>query len=545
MDGVRKVQRSQKLATSPVVIPANDRTTVDTRDTVLATGSTPVRTSHREAPAPAVFARSRLPAHRRASPMRLPHIASFVAAVVLPIAAGAQAVATPVCLASVFGERCGGSADSLDAPRARAHALEARGRDADALSILRAASSDAPANPDLYLDIARVSDRLGRKADALDAYRRFAALEPAEPRGHELLGWFYLEVGKHDDALQEFRKAVQLAPTRPAAHEGVGIILVTLGRNEEALRAFSEAARLDPRDATLWGQMALAAEAVNRPKEAISYWERALRETPGYFDTRPDERRQWESAVAQQGPQPAADVADADTGASSARPATATSQQSRGRVENASYTSSGSGFVVSRDGMILTNKHVVRGCDALRVRGDSGTAVRARVVAVDSSDDLALLQAQGAPWPVATFRAGPQPRPGDDVVAVGYPLNGLLADQVNVTVGTINALAGMYNDQHQVQMSAPVQPGSSGGPLFDASGNVVGIVVTKLNAKVVAEAMGDIPQNVNFAIKGSIARTFLEARGVAFGQEPSTKVLSHADVGDIGRKVTVLVECWQ
>lgn len=478
--------------------------------------------------------------------MHLPSSLVLVAAFVLPLPAAAQG-ATPACLASTaaVAHGCVGASASLDTTRARARALEAIGKDADALALLRAASADAPRTPELYLDIARVSDRMGKKKDALEAYRRYAALEPAEPRGHELLGWFYLELGQHDDALQEFRAAVRLAPDRASAHEGVGMILVTLGRNEEALRAFADASRLDPNDATVWGEMALAAEAVNRPKEAISYWERALRVMPGYFDTRPAERQRWEKEIAQQGAQAPAPMAAADTGARPAPASTEASEGSRYRVESASYTSSGSGFVVARDGMILTNKHVVRGCQALRVRGDSGAAVRAKVVALDSSDDLALLQADDAPWPVATFRAGPQPRPGDDVVAVGYPLNGLLADQVNVTVGTINALAGMYNDQHQVQMSAPVQPGSSGGPLFDVSGNVVGIVVTKLNAKVVAEAMGDIPQNVNFAIKGSVARGFLEARGIPFGEARSTAVMSHADVGDIGRKVTVLVECWK
>jgi S1-C subfamily serine protease len=109
----------------------------------------------------------------------------------------------------------------------------------------------------------------------------------------------------------------------------------------------------------------------------------------------------------------------------------------------------------------------------------------------------------------------------------------------------VNALAGMYNDAHQLQMSAPVQPGSSGGPLLDASGNVVGVVVTKLNAKVVADAMGDIPQNVNFALKSGVARTFLSQNGVQVATAPLAAPRSHADIGDIGRRMTVLVECWR
>jgi hypothetical protein len=165
------------------------------------------------------------------------------------------------------------------------------------------------------------------------------------------------------------------------------------------------------------------------------------------------------------------------------------------------------------------------------------------LVALDADDDLALLHVDTTFATAAVFRDGGEPRAGEDVVAVGYPLNGLLADQVHVTTGSVSALAGLYNDVHELQMSAPVQPGSSGGPLFDASGHVVGVVVTKLNARLVAEETGDLPQNVNFAIKAGIARDFLRAQGVAVANAPLGPRRANADVGDTARKVTVLVEC--
>jgi len=74
---------------------------------------------------------------------------------------------------------------------------------------------------------------------------------------------------------------------------------------------------------------------------------------------------------------------------------------------------------------------------------------------------------------------------------------------------------------------------------------VIGVVVTKLNAKVVAEAMGDIPQNVNFALKAATARAFLDANRIPYTVAPSLAQRTHADIGDIGRRVTVLVECWK
>jgi hypothetical protein len=88
-------------------------------------------------------------------------------------------------------------------------------------------------------------------------------------------------------------------------------------------------------------------------------------------------------------------------------------------------------------------------------------------------------------------------------------------------------------------MSAPVQPGNSGGPLLDPSGHLAGIVTAKLDAMRVARFTGDIPQNVNFAIKADVAKTFLKSKGINYSVAPSDQNLSPADIGDIGRPFTV------
>jgi S1-C subfamily serine protease len=88
-----------------------------------------------------------------------------------------------------------------------------------------------------------------------------------------------------------------------------------------------------------------------------------------------------------------------------------------------------------------------------------------------------------------------------------------------------------------------VQPGNSGGPLLDMGGHLVGVVSAKLNAVAVAGLTGDIPQNVNFAIKSTIVRNFLDANAVGYATAPTRQALSAADVGDSAKKFTVLVEC--
>jgi TPR repeat protein/S1-C subfamily serine protease len=206
--------------------------------------------------------------------------------------------------------------------------------------------------------------------------------------------------------------------------------------------------------------------------------------------------------------------------------------------------STGTGFVVSESGQILTNHHVVDACTEVRVgpAGQDGKTVA--VVARDGENDLALLETP-LRLPAATFRDGRGIRAGEDVVAVGFPLHGLLASEANVTTGTVSALAGMGNDTRFLQVSVPLQPGNSGGPLLDAAGHVVGIAVGKLDAVRIADATGDIPQNVNFAIKASLARSFLDANGVDYESAPSAQELGAAEVGERAKAFTVLVECWK
>jgi tetratricopeptide (TPR) repeat protein len=202
----------------------------------------------------------------------------------------------------------------------------------------------------------------------------------------------------------------------------------------------------------------------------------------------------------------------------------------------------GSGIVIGNRGEILTNAHVVDRCDAITVQFASKKTDAAVMVARDQTNDLALLRVPNPPPAVATFRGTPV-RAGDTIVALGYPLPTLLSSSATLTVGYVSALAGFEDDQRYLQISAPVQPGNSGGPLLDASGHLAGIVTSKLNAENVARFIGDIPQNVNFAIKAEVVRAFLDGKGVAYKTQRSDQQLSPADVGEIALPFTVYVEC--
>lgn len=206
--------------------------------------------------------------------------------------------------------------------------------------------------------------------------------------------------------------------------------------------------------------------------------------------------------------------------------------------------STATGFAVA-ERRVMTNHHAVAGCAELRVRLPSGAEIGATVAAHDAPRDLALLTAAGDVGPALRFREGPPIRRGERVVTYGFPLANLLSSGPTLTTGEVSALAGLRDDQAQFQISAPVQPGNSGGPLLDMAGNVVGVVTSKLNAQRVAQATGDIPQNVNFAIKGAEAIAFLRRNGVQprVREAGAPGELSAAEVGEIAHPSTVFIRC--
>jgi hypothetical protein len=109
--------------------------------------------------------------------------------------------------------------------------------------------------------------------------------------------------------------------------------------------------------------------------------------------------------------------------------------------------------------------------------------------------------------------------------------------------GIISALSGLKNDRRTIQVTAPVQPGNSGGPLLGENGSVVGVVVGKLDALKVAEVIGDLPQNVNFAVSLGTLQSFLNANDVPFVLDDSPATKSPPNIAAEAARYTVLLEC--
>ena len=256
--------------------------------------------------------------------------------------------------------------------------------------------------------------------------------------------------------------------------------------------------------------------------------------------------------------------------------------------------SSGSGMVIDGRGHIVTNSHVVmferedktHHCNKLYVKGRD-YAGWANLVRHDPYADLAVIQlddnartasavnsrasskgmkeksqgwknlartmstpASGDVLPASRHRSvdahallrTTSPKPGEEVVAYGYPLSFVLSDEPKVSTGVVSSINGIKNDLTQFQHSAPINPGNSGGPLFDGYGRVLGINVASLGTGSESEAR---PQNVNFAIKGSIIAIFLETLDIPFSDGGSIRKVSTQQLVKRASRYTVKIICHQ
>jgi serine protease DegQ len=168
-------------------------------------------------------------------------------------------------------------------------------------------------------------------------------------------------------------------------------------------------------------------------------------------------------------------------------------------------TNLGSGVIVSDQGYILTNSHVVDSADAIEVALADSRRARAKVVGTDPETDLAVLRIDLPRLPAITFGQSEQARVGDIVLAIGNPFG---VGQT-VTLGIISALGrsqlGINTFENFIQTDAAINPGNSGGALVDAQGNLIGI-----NTAIYSRTPGGASLGIGFAIPASTAKQVME-----------------------------------
>jgi glutamate/aspartate transport system substrate-binding protein len=165
--------------------------------------------------------------------------------------------------------------------------------------------------------------------------------------------------------------------------------------------------------------------------------------------------------------------------------------------------SSGTGFFINMQGVAATNFHVIDGASKITVTDSSGQQRVAEVVRIDRANDLALIAVPGSNTDYIPIQSSTLIRRGERVYTMGFPRIDVQGLEPKLTDGVISSLSGLADQPSAFQISNPIQPGNSGGPLFTDEGRVVGIVVSTLNAGRMLANTGSIPQNVNYAVKSN------------------------------------------
>jgi len=177
--------------------------------------------------------------------------------------------------------------------------------------------------------------------------------------------------------------------------------------------------------------------------------------------------------------------------------------------DNEKGSAAATGFFVTPDGYILTAFHVVARYEDIRVFYNQ-KQYKAKIVDTNESIDAALLKIDGNDFtflPVSSEKV----QTGDPVFTVGFPQISLQGTEPKFTEGSISSLSGSGDNPQYFQISVPVQPGNSGGPLINQKGEVIGLVTAKLNDLSTLFTTGALPQNVNYALKNTFIASFLRS----------------------------------
>jgi len=165
-------------------------------------------------------------------------------------------------------------------------------------------------------------------------------------------------------------------------------------------------------------------------------------------------------------------------------------------------------FAISPDGYIVTSQHVISGANSIKARGvnnDFSITYNVKIVAEDKNNDLAILKIDDKNFkevePIPFLIKSSFSNVGEEVFALGYPLTVTMGEEIKLTDGIISSKTGFQGDVTIYQISVPVQPGNSGGPLFDKKGNLIGVISAKYKGA----------ENVSYAVKSSYLMNLIES----------------------------------
>lgn len=398
----------------------------------------------------------------------------------------------------------------------------------------RSATNALRSDPDLvaaHLVLAKVDQRIGRADEALARLRTLQRDRPESEDAAVVFARYLAHQNGLAAGITAIEQFIALHPTAAGAQDALGQLLWASGRQADAVQARTLARRLyldrgqtgRAEAMTAWLKALAPQDRVIEPKPTVTVPQRTAPGSvappvvvkPPQQDVRQTGQRQPQF----QSPVPIRKFA----------PTLALPRPEPLPFPPGSAINTGSGIVLEGGRQILTNRHVVTDMRAIAVRNGTGHVRTARLTKVSDDDDLALLEIdqpfpEGGVMPLSDIV---EPAPGRAAIVMGFPMIGLFGDeQPALTEGIVAKASGLGNDPTTFQMTAKINKGNSGGPIFDRRGRLIGITVAKVDVADILQKSGTHVEDINIGIKaGRILRFLGKAPTMADGPSVPEKDL--------------------
>jgi len=406
-------------------------------------------------------------------------------------------------------------------------------------------------DPDLvaaHLVLARADQRLGHGDDAT---RRLHQLQNDRPESEDVAIVLARYLAQQDGpaaGIAELERFIGQVPTSAAAEDALGQLLWVTGRKAEAVEARRTARQLylDRGQNGRAEAMAVWLKAVDpngKLKTQEAKTEEAKTDEPPNipFKRLPPPKEPPQPQAQPRQPVEAAPLPPPPPPARKVTQAVALAHPEPLPFAPGSSIMTGSGIVLEGGRQIITNRHVIEGMNSVYVRNGTGYVRKARVAKVSNDDDLALLEID-KPFPegaVTPFADIVEPATGRAAIVMGFPMIGLFGDeQPALTEGIIAKANGLGNDPGTFQMTAKLNKGNSGGPVFDKHGHLLGVAVGKTDTAAIYQKSGVMVEDMNIGIKGGRILAFLGKSPVT---EAATPEISLEDLYQQMLPRTVLI----
>ena len=372
---------------------------------------------------------------------------------------------------------------------------------------------------------------LGQYRDAIASYKEGLRIGPGYAEAHFHLGFAYRNLKQYRDAIASYKEAIRIKPDHASAHNNLGLVYEQLGYYHDAITSYKEALKINPNDTIVHTNLdhlekKLANEAQDRRLEKKYRLEEEKKKHQTLKNFKEADRLVHERRLIEKKRKKLETLLrKKEIQERQKREVLRIDEEKRKQQPKIKRMYSGTGFLFSDKDYVITNWHIVRGANNIKVKFINGEKIKAEVAVKDIQNDIAFLKLERQPQlPPSDLKIGDSSKMNisDEVFTIGYPAHWLLGENPKYARGEVNALSGMKDDPRVFQISVQIQPGNSGGPLFNSSGEVIGITCASLDPKVTIGIFDALPQNVNYAIKSSyisallpmLPETFIASRSI-------------------------------